>query len=849
LRTLTPVLEKALRVPGVPEKLHPLFALAHDLRWTWRADMRELFAALDREAWKRARGNPVALFRETPPHRLWTASEDPGFLRAVDDLVARLAKEDALAPRAAGAAELVAGGERVAYFCAEFGLTEILPIYAGGLGVLAGDHLKAASDIGVPLVGVGLFYKEGYFRQLMDPEGRQTEIYPRLDAEELPLSIAEMPDGGPPFVTVELEGRSVKLLVRSARVGRVPLYLLDSDIEENEEADRSVTARLYGGGRRCRLKQEIVLGIGGLRALERLGLRPTIRHMNEGHAAFASIEKIRQLVSEEGLSFDEAREVAATGNVFTTHTPVPAGIDVFSPELLWKFFSDYVEKLQITFDEFFALGRESGPSGHGLFSMAVLAMRLSARKNAVSRLHAVVSRSLWRNVTPDLPLSEVPIQPITNGVHVATWTDPDIASLHALERPEAVDRAEIWRRHEALRARLVDEVRERMAEALERRGARAEEIAEARRALDPSALTIGFARRFATYKRATLLLRDPKRLDYLLHQYDRPVQFLFAGKAHPRDEAGKQFLTVIARASEQTEFRGRLVLLEDYDMALARSLVAGCDVWLNTPERPREASGTSGMKAALNGVLNLSVLDGWWDEAPHDEAGFVVGRAVDRAPDEETASALYETLEKQVLPLFFRRDAQGLPQGWIDRMLAAISRVGRQFSAERMVREYLEQSYVPGAERRRALKEDDRERLRRLVAWKKRVESAWPEVRFRSVAARPEPSTLSPGGSFEVEATLELSSLEPSDVVVEFFEGPLEPDGTMESGYAVPLSPAGAEGTAFLFRGSHTRPAHDGIGWAVRARPVHADLAHGYEMGLALWSGGKSRKGIAYGSS
>ena len=833
----------------MPEKLHPLFALAHDLRWTWRADVRELFVSLDREAWKRAQGNPVALFRETPPHRLWSASEDPGFLRAQEEIVARLAAEDAAPPRHAGAAELQAQGERVAYFCAEFGLTETLPIYAGGLGVLAGDHLKAASDLGVPLVGIGLFYKEGYFRQLMDPEGRQTEVYPSLDPESLPLSVAEMPDGGEPVVTVELEGRPVKLLVRAARVGRVPLYLLDSDIEENEEGDRSVTARLYGGGRRCRLKQEIALGIGGLRALERLGLRPTIRHMNEGHAAFASIEKIRQLVVEEGLSFDEAREVAAASNVFTTHTPVPAGIDVFSPELLWKFFADYVERLQITFDEFFDLGRETGPGGHGLFSMAVLAMRLSSHKNAVSRLHARVSRGLWRGVTPGLPLSEVPITPITNGVHLATWTDPEIAAVHALERPESVDRAALWRRHEALRARLVSEVRERMAADLERRGAREEEIADARRALDPSALTIGFARRFATYKRATLLLTDPRRLDYLVHQLERPVQFLFAGKAHPRDEAGKQFLTTIAQAALRPEFKGRLVLLEDYDMALARTLVAGCDVWLNTPERPREASGTSGMKAAVNGALNLSVLDGWWDEAPHDEAGFVVGRGVDGASDDEVAASLYDTLETQVLPLFFRRDAAGLPQGWIDRMLVAASRLGRQFSAERMVTEYLEQAYVPGAERRRALKDNDRERLRRLVAWKKRLAAAWPAVHFLSVSARPDPATLPPGGIFEVEATLDLDGLEPGDVRVEVFEGPLEADGSMESGYAVPLAPAGANEAGFVFRGSHSRPSHDGIGWAARARPFHADLAYENETGLALWSGGRSREGTPYGNS
>ncbi len=842
------MLEKALRAPGVPEKLHPLFDLAHDLRWTWRADVRALFEQLDPEAWKRAQGNPVTLFREAPPERLWSAAEDAAYQRAVSDVRERLAAEDTAEPRHPGARELVAGGERIAYFCAEFGLTEVLPIYAGGLGVLAGDHLKSASDIGIPLVGVGLFYKEGYFRQLLDPEGRQTEVYPHLDPETLPLSVAEVPDGGPPIVTVDILGRPVKLLIRVARVGRVPLYLLDSDVAENEEGDRSITARLYGGGRRCRLKQEIVLGIGGLRALERLGIRPTIRHINEGHAAFASLEKVRQLVAEEGLSFDEAREVAAAGNVFTTHTPVPAGIDVFPPELLWKFLGDYVGTAGITFDQFFELGRQTSQASDGLFSMAVLAMRLSAHKNAVSRLHARVSRRLWRDVTPDLPLSEVPIEPITNGVHPATWQATEIASLGALERPEQVNRGEFWRRHEALRARLVDLARERLAAEKAGAGARDEDVEAARHALDPKALTIGFARRFATYKRATLLLKDPKRLEYLLHQIGCPVQFLFAGKAHPLDEPAKAFLAAITGAAQLPEFRGRFVFLADYDMALSRALTAGCDVWLNTPERPREASGTSGMKAAVNGVLNLSVLDGWWDEAPNDEAGFVVGQSRDHAPDEEILVELYEALEQRVLPLFFERDAEGLPQRWIDRMLASASLLGRRFSSERMVTEYLEQCYVPGAVRRRDLKADDRERLRRLVAWKRRLQETWPNVRLTDVQAQPDPSELSPGDPFEVGVRIDLAGLDPEEVRVELFEGPLEADGTLESGYAVSLSPSDPDGTGVVFRGGHTRPAHPGIGWAVRVRPLHPDLAQPNETGLMLWSGSRPREGVPYGS-
>jgi glycogen phosphorylase len=842
---LTPVLEKALRVSGVPEKLLPLFTLSHDLRWTWRAELRALFEGLDPEAWRRARGNPVRFFREVPADRLWKAAEDPIYQGRLLDVVRQLAEEDQAEPGHPAARELVDFGERIAYFSAEFGLTEILPIYAGGLGVLAGDHLKSSSDLGVPLTGVGLFYREGYFRQLLDSEGRQTETYPVLEPEDLPLSIAGTADGTPPVVSVQLAGRNVSLLIRIAKVGRVPLLLLDSNMPENEPPDREITARLYGGGHEMRLQQEIVLGIGGYRALNKVGMTPTIRHINEGHAAFVSLERIRRLVEEEHLTFAEAREVATTGNIFTTHTPVPAGIDVFGPELLWKYFGGYVNELGITFDEFFDLGREVGDQRRELFSMAVLAMRLSTHQNAVSQLHAIISRKLWRGVTPELPLSEVPIRPITNGVHAPTWTAPEIAATAVSEKPDAVDRGQLWTAHEALRARLVTACREKLVEEKKRRGAREEEIAAAGLVLDPKALTIGFARRFATYKRATLLFRESKRLEYLLHQLGRPVQILFAGKAHPKDEAAKEFLRTVANAAERPELQGRVVFLPDYDMALARTLVAGCDVWLNTPERPREASGTSGMKAAMNGVLNLSVLDGWWDEAPHDEAGFVVGEAKDQASDDEIVRALYDALEQRVLPMFFDRDGAGLPQRWIDRMIVAASRVAREFSSERMVSDYLEQCYVPGAFHRRAMTEGDRTPLKRLVAWKERVRAAWPSVEFESVAVQPDPSTLPTAAPFDVVARVRLGPLEASDVSVELFEGPLEPDGLLESGTATRLEPVAREDEVGVFRAAHRKPSGGSLGFTVRVRPSHSDLANPNETGLVLWWG-RSREARRY---
>ncbi|HEY6050577.1 MAG TPA: alpha-glucan family phosphorylase, partial [Thermoanaerobaculia bacterium] len=508
------------------------------------------------------------------------------------------------------------------------------------------------------------------------------------------VSVAAPPDGASPMVTVKVGERDVHVLIRIVQVGRIPLLLLDTDVNENHGEDRAITAALYGGDHEMRIRQEIVLGIGGLRALDLLRMRPTVRHINEGHAAFVGLEKIRQLMVDEELAFAEARERAAAGNVFTTHTPVPAGIDRFSPDLVARYLVDYVPATGLSVEEFLRLGQEATGNPGEPFSMAVLALRLCGHANAVSQLHARVSRRLWLGLLPELADEDVKIRAITNGVHRPTWTAPEIAALPLIEGPERVGRAELWAAHESLRARLVDSCRARLKAA----AASPEESAEAAGILNPKALTIGFARRFATYKRANLILRDPDRLARILSA--APVQILFAGKAHPHDEPGKELIRSIAGFAEDPRFRGKIVLLPDYDMRLARTLVAGCDVWLNNPVRPHEASGTSGMKAAMNGVLNMSVLDGWWDEAPYEETGFVIGPAVDYAPDEEVAASLYDVLENQVIPLFFRRDEAGLPQAWIEKMIQSASRIGRQFSSDRMVVQYLEQSYVPAAERR-----------------------------------------------------------------------------------------------------------------------------------------------------
>lgn len=682
---------------ALPPNLEPLFALSRDLRWTWRPSIRALFSSLDPALWSAVRGNPAAFLARLPPERLSAAAADPTFLASLYGIASDLALDDAAEPLHPGIRGLAARKVRIAYFSAEFGVTEALPIYAGGLGVLAGDVLKSASDLGVPMVGVGLFYREGYFRQRLAGDGWQNEENPPLDPAELPLALPSTPAGERPTVALELGDRTVHLLIRVARVGRVPLYLLDADLPENHPEDRAVTARLYSGDQEMRIRQEVTLGIGGLRALRRLGIASTIRHINEGHAAFVVLERIRELVSTEGLTLAEARDAASAGTIFTTHTPVPAGIDRFPMPLVERYLSGVARDCGVTVEELMKLGREVPDREGEPFSMAVLALRHASFANGVSQLHAKVSRRLWLDLLPELADVDVRIASITNGVHRATWTDPEIAMLRLPDEPDAGERVAFWRTHERLRERLVSFCRERLVQWKRETGASEEEVEAAGRALDPRALTIGFARRFASYKRATLVFSDPERLKRVLDS--RPIQLVFAGKAHPQDDPGKEILRSVVRLAESAEFRGRVVFLPEYDMGIARALVAGCDVWLNNPIRPHEASGTSGMKSAMNGGLNLSVLDGWWDEAPYEEAGFVIGGPTDELVGEGAAAALYEALEERVVPLFFERDDAGVPWRWIEKMVFSATRLARQFSSDRMVTEYLELCYLPAAER------------------------------------------------------------------------------------------------------------------------------------------------------
>ncbi|WP_040906099.1 alpha-glucan family phosphorylase, partial [Streptomyces griseoflavus] len=739
--------------PVLPEPLRPLSDLARNLRWSWHAGTRDLFRSVDPERWAAAGGDPVRLLGSVAAARLTELAADRDFL---DRLGAAAADLDAYMT---GERWYQAQTDRlpaaVAYFSPEFGITAALPQYSGGLGILAGDHLKAASDLGVPLVGVGLLYRHGYFRQTLSRDGWQQEHYPVLDPNELPLDQLKEADGTAAQVALALPGgRSLRARIWLAQVGRVPLLLLDSDIEENDLGERGVTDRLYGGGSEHRLLQEMLLGIGGVRAVRAYCAltghpEPEVFHTNEGHAGFLGLERIAELRAE-GLDFDAALEAVRAGTVFTTHTPVPAGIDRFDRELVARHFGPQAELPDLEVDRILRLGMETYPGGEpNLFNMAVMGLRLAQRANGVSLLHGNVSREMFAGLWPGFDAEEVPITSVTNGVHAPTWVAPEVYRLGA--RQIGAERAEealsvgdsdrwdsvadiadqdIWELRRSLRELLVLEVRERLRASWRQRGAGTAELGWIDGVLDPDVLTIGFARRVPSYKRLTLMLRDRDRLMNLLLHPERPVQFVIAGKAHPADDGGKRLIQELVRFADDPRVRHRIVFLPDYGMAMAQKLYPGCDIWLNNPLRPLEACGTSGMKAALNGCLNLSVLDGWWDEWFQPDFGWAIptadgaGTDPDRRDDIE-AAALYDLLEQRITPSFYERGRGGLPDRWIEMVRRTLSLLGPKVLAGRMVREYVERLYAPAARAHRAMDPDS---ARALAAWKARVRSAWHGV-------------------------------------------------------------------------------------------------------------------------
>ncbi|MFI0086370.1 glycosyltransferase family 1 protein [Streptomyces bobili] len=845
--------------PLLPEPLRPLSDLARNLRWSWHAETRELFRSVDPEHWATAGGDPVRLLGGVRAARLQELAEDHQFLTrltaAADDLNDYMTGERWYQ---AQSAELPAA---IAYFSPEFGVTAALPQYSGGLGILAGDHLKAASDLGVPLIGVGLLYRHGYFRQTLSREGWQQEHYPVLDPNELPVSQLKEDDGTPAQVSLALPGgKQLHARIWLAQVGRVPLLMLDSDVEDNDVGERGVTDRLYGGGSEHRLLQEMLLGIGGVRAVRtycRLTghAPPEVFHTNEGHAGFLGLERIAELC-DGGLDFDSALEAVRAGTVFTTHTPVPAGIDRFDRELVARHFGPGAELPRIDVGRILGLGMETYPGGEAnLFNMAVMGLRLAQRANGVSLLHGQVSREMFAGLWPGFDAEEVPITSVTNGVHAPTWVAPEVLRLGA--RQIGDQRAEdalsvggsdrwdsvadiadqdIWDLRRDLREQLVMEVRQRLRASWRQRGAGTAELGWIDGVLDPDVLTIGFARRVPSYKRLTLMLRDRDRLmDLLLHP-DRPIQIVVAGKAHPADDGGKRLVQELVRFADDPRVRHRIVFLPDYGMAMAQKLYPGCDIWLNNPLRPLEACGTSGMKAALNGCLNLSVLDGWWDEWFQPDFGWAIptadgsGTDADHRDDIE-AAALYDLLEQRVTPRFYEHGRNGLPDRWIEMVRQTITLLGPKVLAGRMVREYVERLYTPAAQAHRALGPDT---ARDLAAWKAKVRASWHTVTVDHVETSAATPTAELGTTLTLRVRLRLGDLTPDDVEVQAVSGRVDAEDRITDGTAVPLKPVGGpdlEGR-WVYEGPLSLDRTGPYGYTVRILPDHPLLASGAELGL-----------------
>ncbi|MCO1658204.1 alpha-glucan family phosphorylase [Pseudonocardia humida] len=846
----------------LPAPLAPLQTLATNLRWSWHPPTQDLFAGLDHDAWERAGHDPVRLLGEISTSRLGELAKDADAVVTVrelaDDLESYLTEprwyqlereEDPTLPAAVG------------YFSMEFGVSEVLPNYSGGLGVLAGDHLKAASDLGVPLIAVGLLYRSGYFRQSLSLDGWQLEHYPVLDPQGLPLQLLADADGTPVLVEVVMPGeRVLKARVWQATVGRVPLLLLDSDIEENEPDLRGVTDRLYGGDQDQRIRQEILVGIGGVRAVRAFCAvtghpTPEVFHTNEGHAGYLGLERIRELQVDDGLSFDEAVAAVRAGTVFTTHTPVPAGIDRFPVEMVRHYFSagatdgstaaartDSALLPGVPLDRILALGAEES---QGMFNMAHMGLRLAQRANGVSRLHGQVSREMFGRLWSGFDAEEVPIGSVTNGVHGHTWEAREVTALIGGPDDEAVAAAvpdeSLWALRSTLRARLVAEVRRRVREAWLQRGASTPELSWTDHIFDPDVLTVGFARRVPTYKRLTLMLRDKDRLRDLLLDPARPVQLVVAGKSHPADDGGKALIQEIVQFADDPAVRHRIVFLPDYDMSMARYLYWGCDVWLNNPLRPLEACGTSGMKSALNGGLNLSIRDGWWDELYDGANGWAIPTAdgiddpVKR--DDLEANALYELLATQVAPAFYDR-VDGIPSRWVELVRHTLTTLRPQVQATRMVHEYVEDWYAPAARAATRVNADSFGPARELAAYRRRLDKAWPHVQVIGVDASGLPDTPEVGAPMTVRAAVDLGGLSPEDVTVQAVVGRVGDTDDLADTVTVAMEHVGAaDGHGDRFE-SVVKLPHAGLtGYTVRVLPAHPLLASSAELGKVVLAG------------
>ncbi len=848
-------------IPSLPENIEKLRYIAKNIFWTWNVDAINLFRRMDRELWQKTNHNPVLMLGMIDQKRLEELAADDGFLSHMQRVSSNLEKYLSEARWYQKNYNDI-DYKYLAYFSMEYGLTECLQIYSGGLGVLSGDHLKSASDLGLPLVGVGICYQEGYFQQYLNADGWQQERYEIIDYYNQPMELVLRKDGSPIKLELDFPGRKVYFVIWKIEVGRIPLYLLDTNISENSPEDQKITRGLYSGNVETRIQQEIILGIGGIRALHELGVKPFICHMNEGHSAFLALERIRLLMKTQNLSFNEAKDIGFYSNIFTTHTPVPAGIDVFPNELIEKYFGGYYRnELNISDKVFYRLGtiiKHKEPSN---FNMAHLAMNMAGFVNGVSKLHGSVSKKMWVNGFEDIPFDEIPIDHVTNGIHIPSHLANEIYELYYrylgdgfLNDPsnpeiwksvEDIPDEELWRTHERRRERLVAFARRRLRKQLINRGASYNDIESSKEVLNAGALTIGFARRFATYKRATLIFKDIERLAAILLNKERPVQIIIAGKAHPKDDEGKKLIQEIVSLAKDEHLRKRIIFLENYDMNIARYLVEGCDIWLNNPRRPLEASGTSGMKVIANGGLNFSVLDGWWDEAYNYKVGWKIGNAEEYEDldyqDEVECNLIYDTLENEIIPLFYERGDERLPRRWIGMMKESIKQLAPFFNTNRMVKEYANKFYFPAFNKRNMLMEGNWKKAKEFNAWKSKLIAAWPEVKILRVDNPDNGSEIKIGSTYKLKAEIHLGELVPEDVEVQIYYG------SSESRYK-PLDNNSVKMNCITKRSSGGKYKYEGeincvktgkFGFTLRILPAHDLLINKFELGLIKWASQK----------
>lgn len=850
------VFNKIIVNPQLPKRINKLQEISYNLWWSWNTEFLRLFKIIDIDLWERIEKNPVKFLKLVTQEKLEAVCKNEEFLSQYDDVVENY--ENYMKSKSTYFSKKYPNNtnDLIAYFSAEYGLDQILPIYSGGLGILSGDHLKSASDLGVPMVAVGLLYKNGYFHQMINGHGVQETEYHNIDIDMLPITPVTDYEGKDFLIAISLPKKKLYLKAWKINVGRVELYLLDSDIEENIPEYRGITSTLYGGDQDTRIMQEIVLGMGGANLLRTLGLNPTVYHMNEGHSAFLTLELIYSLMKEKKISFNIARDIVSAKTVFTTHTPVPAGNDIFPLELVEKYFNGYWDKLGITKQEFFELGMKPEETQSGGFNMGILALKIAGKKNGVSKLHGAVSRELFSDVWPNIAANESPIGYITNGIHTCTWLAPNLKKLYnkylipfwqdgiysddVWNGINQVPNAELWEAHKSRKQKLIELVKASTIQRLRRCGYHYNEIMQIVSGLNSDALTIGFSRRFATYKRATLIFKDLERITQIFSNSEKPIQIIFAGKAHPADKEGQDLIKYIHEISMKPQFKGKIFLLENYNIAMSRYLISGVDVWLNTPRRPMEASGTSGQKASVNGVLNFSVLDGWWAEGYNTKNGWIIGTNAEYKNYEEQdiadSESMYNTLENKIIPIYYDRDENGISKRWLEMMKNSIISTGGRFSTSRMVLEYTEKLYMPLVNLYNTYYKE-LNLVTQFDTWKSELYNSWDKIKISQDKGNLDNITMDAGNNIEVKCKVKLPNISVNNIEVQTYYGRIQENGVVDDISIIPMkiTEEDEKKNEYTYSAKINLVNGGNYGYTFRAMPKHEMILDSANLNLVKW--------------